>query len=55
MAGSRKAAIDAFCKECIYDPAAEGTWRAQVADCKSTACSLFPFRPLPTTKENDES
>lgn len=44
---SMRQAINAKCKECIYDPQAmgAGTWRKQVEDCTSTACPLYPLRP----------
>lgn len=46
---SLRGAINAKCKECIYDPydAGAGTWREQVAACGSSDCSLWPYRPLP--------
>lgn len=48
MAGtSRAAAINAYCRACLYDPMAAGTWREQVAACQSGGCALFPFRPVP--------
>ena len=43
---SRSKAINQMCKECIYDPGAEGTWRAQVEACTRTACPLYPYRPV---------
>jgi len=36
--------IDAKCCECIYDPYQEGTWRKQVENFTSMACSLFSIR-----------
>ena len=45
---SLRAAIDAKCKECIYDPyGGAGTWRQQVAACTSPSCPLFALRPMP--------
>ena len=45
---SLRNAIDAKCKECIYDPyGCAGTWRQQVAACTSRNCPLFPVRPMP--------
>ncbi len=38
--------IDAKCRECIYDPQSEGSWRKQVENCLSPGCSLFPKRPI---------
>jgi hypothetical protein len=45
---SLRAAINAKCKDCIYDPkCGGGTWREQVAQCPSTDCPLWPVRPAP--------
>jgi hypothetical protein len=45
---SLRTAIDAKCRECIYDPyGCAGTWRQQVAACTSPQCPLFPVRPMP--------
>jgi len=44
--GLRKA-INAKCKDCIYDPANGGTWLAQVAQCSCRDCPLWPVRPAP--------
>lgn len=43
---TRKKAIDANCKECIYDPLAGGTWLEQVEKCITPHCALYSFRPL---------
>ena len=44
---SLRSAINAKCKECIYDPiAGGGAWRQQVTECTSATCSLFEVRPL---------
>jgi hypothetical protein len=43
---SLRAAINAKCKDCIYDPkSGHGTWRQQVEGCTVTRCALFPVRP----------
>ena len=43
---SMRKAIDAMCKECIYDPfSGSGTWRQQTDGCTSTNCPLFDLRP----------
>lgn len=48
---SMRAAINAKCKDCIYDPKSGlGTWREQVELCGSTGCPLYPVRPLPQRK-----
>jgi hypothetical protein len=45
---SMRKAIDAFCKDCIYDPlSGGGTWREQVGACKDDLCPLHELRPLP--------
>jgi len=44
---SLRKAINAKCKECIYDSYSKGTWRKQTAECTSYKCSLYPFRPTP--------
>jgi hypothetical protein len=44
---SLRKAIDAKCKECIYDPYSSGTWRKQVSECTSNNCPLYLFRPKP--------
>ena len=49
---SRRKAVDAQCKACIYDVGdseAVGTWRQQVRDCKSTGCGLWDERPMPVS------
>lgn len=41
-------AINAKCRECIYDPTSGGgTWRERVAACTSHGCPLFAVRPMP--------
>ncbi len=42
---SRSRAINQKCKECIYDPSDDGTWRQQVEACEIRECSLYPYRP----------
>ena len=45
-----RAAIDAKCKDCTYDPrSGGGTWREQVAQCSVIACPLWPVRPAPAS------
>ena len=47
MAASLRQAINAKCKDCIYDPLSGlGTWRQQVEGCTSTDCGLYPVRPV---------
>ncbi|MGH8258281.1 MAG: hypothetical protein ACREUG_01170 [Steroidobacteraceae bacterium] len=43
---SLRAAIDAMCKSCMYDPiGGVGTWRAQVERCTAYSCPLHRVRP----------
>ena len=35
---SLRKAINAKCKECLYDPYDKGTWRQQVQACTSPKC-----------------
>ena len=53
---SLRKAINAKCKECIYDPVgATGSWRQQVGDCTSYFCPLFEARPLPLAPRPNKS
>ena len=42
---SLRTAINGKCKDCIYDPLADGTWRKQVDSCVDIICPLHPYRP----------
>jgi hypothetical protein len=42
---SLRQAIDAKCKDCTYDPYADGRWREQIAACTVTKCPLWSVRP----------
>ncbi len=44
---TRAQAINAYCRICIHDPRAAGTWREQVAICQCVDCPLWTYRPLP--------
>ncbi len=44
---SMRKALDAKCKDCIYDPEALGNWREQVFMCAVLTCPLYPLRPKP--------
>ena len=48
---TRRLAIHAFCRQCIYDPGADGSWRKQVQACTATDCPLFNFRPMSIVAE----
>jgi hypothetical protein len=55
---SLRAAINAFCKSCLYDPiGGSGTWRQQVEACTAPHCPLYPVRPKSTASgaEDEES
>lgn len=42
---SLRAAINAKCRECIYDPiGGKGNWRQQVEACTSPKCPLYAVR-----------
>lgn len=47
---SLRKAINAKCKECIYEAGSAGGWRQQVQACNSHKCPLFNVRPLSSTK-----
>jgi len=44
---SLRAAVDAKCRDCIYDECSPGRWRQQVAACTITHCPLYAVRPQP--------
>ncbi len=43
---SLRAAINAKCKSCIFDPLAMGNWRQQVTLCSVRLCPLWEVRPV---------
>lgn len=43
---SLKKCIELHCKNCTYDTAAPGSWRAQVEDCRVRSCALWEVRPI---------
>jgi hypothetical protein len=47
---TRQKAINAKCKDCIFDPVGGGSWRQQVERCTSTDCALFEHRPRPVVR-----
>jgi len=48
---SLRKAINAKCKDCIYDPhSGSGNWRQQVEACAIKSCSLWPYRPKSSGK-----
>lgn len=52
---SMRDAINAMCKQCIYDPLSRGTWREQVAGCSSSSCPLHALRPGPINGKKAEN
>lgn len=42
---SLRAAINAFCRQCLYDPHQPGRWREQITACTSRGCPLYAVRP----------
>lgn len=48
---SKRAAIDAYCRGCIYDRHNPGNWRQQVTACTFTECPLYPHRPVSKSKK----
>lgn len=50
---SLRAAINAKCKDCCYDPRnGGGTWRQQVGLCSAVTCGLWPVRPRSSTNRH---
>jgi len=48
---SMRSAVNAKCKDCIYDPLSGlGSWRQQTDACTATDCPLFDFRPRSTAR-----
>lgn len=44
---SLRGAINAFCKQCLYDPlGGVGNWRQQITACTASECALYAVRPL---------
>jgi hypothetical protein len=51
---SMRAAINAMCKACIYDPiGGQGTWRQQTEACTSKSCPLYDYRPVSASEKGD--
>ena len=47
---SMRSAINDFCRGCIYDSLAGGTWRQQVEACTMPDCALYQYRPVSARK-----
>jgi hypothetical protein len=52
---SMRAAINAKCKDCIYDDCAPGNWRQQVQACTISTCSLWAYRPKSSSGKTEVS
>jgi NMD protein affecting ribosome stability and mRNA decay len=53
--GSRKTAINGFCRDCIVDVnPRNGTALSQITNCTSYNCKLYPFRPTTRVRSNIE-
>lgn len=52
---SLRAAINAFCKHCLYSPDEPGAWRQQITACTSYKCPLYPVRPTSKVRIVNES
>ena len=53
---SLRQAINAKCRECLYDPGCGGGhWRQQITDCTDPKCSLYPVRPTTKSKGDDHA
>ena len=50
---TRQEAINAKCKDCIYDSFSTGTWREQTSNCLDTLCPLYNYRPLSKHKKHE--
>jgi len=55
---SRTKAINDFCKRCIFDHKAPGTFREQCEACPSgptskSPCPLWPYRPITIASIHD--
>lgn len=50
---SLRGAINAHCRNCIYDPLDKGagTWREQTQACAVTHCALYEVRPVSKPKK----
>ncbi len=52
---SLRKAINAKCKECIYDSSSGGgTWRQQTEACTSYNCPLYTVRPVSRPKLTED-
>ena len=49
---SLRAAVNAKCKDCCFDPIEPGRWKQQVEACSVTRCPLYDVRPRSTAPMN---
>lgn len=52
---SMRRAINAACKDCIFDPVGGGNWRQQVEACATPSCPLFELRPVSVPRDTKEA
>lgn len=52
---SLRKAVNAKCRECIYDPHEAGTWRQQIAACTALTCPLYAVRPTSTASYSNRA
>ena len=52
---SLRKAINAKCRECVYDPYQPGGWREQVEACGCSSCPLYDVRPRPRRRNKGQS
>ena len=52
---SPQQAINAKCKDCIYDEHNGGTWREQTEGCTVKSCPLFELRPVSAATKKQRS
>ena len=43
---SLRAAVNAMCRSCVYDPLDYGTCAQQIACCTNRTCELYSKRPI---------
>lgn len=55
MALSPQQAINAKCKDCIYDEHNGGTWRDQTEACTVKSCPLYDLRPVSAATKRKRS
>lgn len=52
---SLRKAINAMCKDCIYDSkGGSGGWKQQVEECTSFSCPLYDLRPMPKKHQTQD-